>query len=123
MTKSMTDFEIIMDILKGSRSLSSKDLKDATLALERIEKKVENKHEMEASTLIAEGKKRSENFLQKIEEALHRKVKFVNDHKERLLEAWMAETGLLPSESEMVIIESREGEALTTKVHVRKLKK
>lgn len=45
------------------------------------------------------------------------KARFIVKHKERFIAAWVAETGLLPSESELVIQDH--GNGMTT-VRVRK---
>lgn len=52
-----------------------------------------------------------------INKVLSAKLRFIARHKERLIAAWVAETGLLPSESELVIQDH--GNGMTT-ARVRK---
>jgi hypothetical protein len=40
-------------------------------------------------------------FQEAIDKAVAERMKFIAANRERLIEAWIAETGLLPSESEM----------------------
>lgn len=55
------------------------------------------------------------------QEQMHRtveeKVRWITENRERLCEAWVAETGLLPSESELVEVHEPDG---TTRVFVRR---
>ena len=44
-----------------------------------------------------------------LNELANKKIKFINENKEALIEAWIAETGLLPSESVLVISTSEIG--------------
>lgn len=54
--------------------------------------------------------------------AVDARMRHVNENRERLLEAWIAETGLHPSESVLCISDSFEGGKLVTRCWVERRK-
>jgi len=55
-----------------------------------------------------------------IARAAAEKVEYIAAHRERLIEAWVAETGLMPSESVLCINERREGDGVTMRCWVER---
>lgn len=55
-----------------------------------------------------------------IAELAREKVRLITENRERYLEAWVAETGLLPSECELVETTSSTPESITVTVRVQK---
>lgn len=79
---------------------------------------VGTRDEKEWAAFFAKSDAESASFQTKLLDAYSRQMQFVNDNREALIKAWVAETGCLPSESELV--EQRHGDGTTT-VHVRRL--
>lgn len=52
--------------------------------------------------LVLDPQLEPNEFQVAIQREAERRVRFIMQNRERLLEAWIAETGLLPSESELV---------------------
>ena len=67
---------------------------------------------------VAEPQCQPTEFQRSIKEAAEARVRFIMQNRERLVEAWIAETSLLPSQSELVEKSYEDG---TLTVHVRKL--
>lgn len=57
-----------------------------------------------------------------LNEAYEKRMAFINANREKLIEAWIAETGLKPSESELHIQESSEGMTHTMRCWVERRK-
>lgn len=62
------------------------------------------------------------NYEEKLIESYRERLAYVDAHKTKLVEAWVAETGLLPSESVLVVQETRDGTTVTVKYWVERRK-